>query len=228
MPMPDSFLLVRSCPGGRVPYDFHISRYPVTLTADGHPRIGTQDDALLYRTTWAAAARYCDLLSARNGLPPTYGDAPAGEADPDPASRAGALLRKSFRLPTPEEWDQAAHGWSGARTGDYFPLQKQHFRIPFVDYPTTEEQKALFENGYSRVEELIANSIGLQGMVAYAREWCGALPCRPGQPGPGIRWQEYATNYDNDIGYQTAPFEAAEHERLPFRIVLPCPRRQDA
>jgi formylglycine-generating enzyme required for sulfatase activity len=126
------------------------------------------------------------------------------------------------RLPTPREWEYAAHGWSNAKTGDYFSIQKRHFKIPFLDYPTTEEQQVLFEQGYSTVDQLIENPIGIHGMLGYAREWCTPIEKYKTEKRQGIKWEEYYTNYDNDIGYQTVTFKPQDQENIPFRVVLPC------
>lgn len=48
----------------------------------------------------------------------------------------------------------------------------------------------------------MANPLGLYGMLVYGREWfadCGSGAA----PKNGICcWEEYITNYNNDIGYQ--------------------------
>lgn len=221
MRLTDLFVLVRSCNDYSIPYDFYISRYPVALADNGQTRIGTGRDTQLYRAPRAAATRFCDHLSARNHLPLSYSGLEAHDGDLDGLPLDEALRQQSFRLPTPEEWNYAAHGWSGARTGDYFAIQKQLFRIPFRDYPVSAAQQTWFNQGYSRVDELVDNPIGLRGMNGYAREWCSPAPCRADAQVQGVRWEEYASNYDNDIGYQTTTFQAPDDAVLPFRVVLP-------
>lgn len=212
---------VRSCGLYHLPYDFYISKYPVAIAPDGQVRVGTPSDTTLCRVTWDLAARFCNGLSVDHGLTLAYGGDGHGcalQSLVEPAT----LLQESFRLPTPQEWTYAAHGWSGSRVGDYFSIQKANFKIPYLDYPTTDEQKLFFEQGYSRFDQLIGNHIGIYGMLAYAREWCAAAEPHRRQGRQGIKWEEYTTNYDNDIGYQTVTFDASDQDTLPFRVVLPC------
>ena len=219
----DLFVLVKSCDRYRLPYDFYISRYPVVINEKEEPEIGRGEEALLYRTTWESAVRFCNQLSTKNNLALTYGE----ESDDfmeNVVSAETLLTQPSYRLPTAEEWEFAAHGWSGAKTGDYFPLQKEQFKIPFLDYPTTEEQQRFFEHGYSTMDALTVNPIGIYGLLAYGREWCAPVQNWRNYMGQGVKWEEYYTNYNNDIGYQTTTFNRQNDETLPFRIVLPCPR----
>ena len=215
----DLFVIVRSCDKYNLPYDFYISKYPVVVS-NNEPRIGTSNDTNLYRTTWEAAINFCNNLSKNNNLSLAYNDN-ISESE-DEFIFSSTPTQQSFRLPTPREWEYAAHGWSNAKTGDYFSIQKRHFKIPFLDYPTSEEQKVLFEQGYSTVDQLIENHIGIHGMLGYAREWCTPIEKYKTEKRQGIKWGEYYTNYDNDIGYQTVTFKPQDQENIPFRVVLPC------
>ena len=223
MQVSKSFVLVRSCGsvGLDVAYDFLISRFPIAMAASGAAIVLAEPaHADLYRASWHQAASFCNLLSRAANLAPAY------QLDAD--GRAGLLVslqsltQSSFRLPTPREWYYAAHGWSGARTGDYFPIQRQHFRIPALDFPISDAERDLFEQGYSQAADLLANPIGIHGMLAYAREWCCPLEDDETPVHAFMRWEEYYTNYDNDIGYQPVMKHATDGERLPFRVVLPC------
>jgi formylglycine-generating enzyme required for sulfatase activity len=203
---------------------FLVSRYPVTqgdyvsLAEDRCPT--SEEDATLYRTTWVAAIRYCNGLSSFHHLPPAYGEDTGQLID-----RAGEPARElagvgGFRLPTRTEWEYAAHGWSGRKTGDYFAIHKQHYKVPGLDYPATELQRELHAHGYSRKEDMIANPLGLYGLLAYGREWfadCG----RGAAPSSSVcLWQEYYVNYNNDIGYQVTQLACGDSDKHPFRVVI--------
>ncbi|MEB3309983.1 MAG: SUMF1/EgtB/PvdO family nonheme iron enzyme [Snowella sp.] len=213
------FILVKSCDKYWLPYDFYISKYPVAIAENNQIKMGTSDDSNLYRTSWEPAAMFCNALSKQHHLSLAYSEE---NQKTENLISSDTVTQQSFRLATPREWDYAAHGWSGSKKGDYFPIQKKYFKIPFLDYPITEEQKLLFEQGYSTIDQLIENSIGIFGMLVYAREWCSPIESYDDKNQRGIKWQEYYTNYDNDIGYQTVTFTPHDQENLPFRIVLPC------
>jgi hypothetical protein len=214
------FTLVKSCDKHALPYDFYISSYPIAITIDRDALINDGTDLFLYRTTWLSAATFCNSLSSKNDLQFAYYKDSNGNIE-NPLAQERLML-PTFRLPTPREWTYAAHGWSTARTGDYFRIQKENLKIPFLDYPTTDEQQELFEQGYKRTSQLIINHIGIFGMLAYAREWCTPIESDSAHKENAIKWEEYYTNYDNNIGYQTVTFETQDQEQLPFRVVLPC------
>jgi formylglycine-generating enzyme required for sulfatase activity len=219
MRLQEFFTLVRSSEKYQLPYDFFISTYPLAVTGSGDVKFGDSSDSRLHRTTWEDATEFCNRLSRANNLLQTYGN------DPwvfDTAPNVENLTRPSFRLPTATEWEHAAHGWSGRRTGDYFPIMKQNFKVPFQDCPITGEQKRQYDEGYATIAELNPNHIGIYGMLVYAREWCTAFAVERTPERLAVRWEEYVTNYDNDIGYQTTPFDARADEVLPFRVVFPC------
>lgn len=213
------FTLIKSCNKYAIPYDFYISNYPVAIKAN-EVKIGDATDLDIYRTNWRSATIFCNQLSINNNLKTTYIEQSNGQIDS--LISVNTLTQESFRLPTPQEWEYAAHGWSGSKKGDYFQIQKKHFKIPFLDYPTTEKQQTLFAQGYSRTEDMIPNSIGIFGMLVYAHEWCDPMDNHNNLSGRIIKWEEYYVNYNNDIGYQTKTFDSTGEELLPFRVVLPC------
>jgi formylglycine-generating enzyme required for sulfatase activity len=212
----DYFVLIERC-DDLIPYDFYISRYPV-LPSGLHVGEGAEDTPL-FRASWPEAVAYCNNLSRRNRLEPAYDETTLAFRE-QPASPA-FLTNTGFRVPTQYEWEYAAKGWSGRRTGDYFEVLKQQRKVPYIDYPTTEQQKTWFESGYSTKAELPANQLGIHGLLVYAKEWCSETHPST-EPVPHVvRWDEYFTNYDNDIGYTTMTALAEAEAPFPFHLVLP-------
>jgi len=194
------FVLVRAF-DSPLPYDFYISKFPVALsTKSAWTELGKQTDSELYRATWLSAIRFCNRLSKKRRLPLAY------NRETGDFLNGVALAASGFRLPTALEWEYAAKGWSGSRKGGYVRIQQQHYKTPEHE-------------GYSRIEELLPNELGLHGMLVHAREWCHATE---NQKHSFIHWEEYFLNYDNDIGYQTTTQQVAPTERHVFRVVLPC------
>jgi len=194
-----SFVLVRAFDSA-LPYDFYISTFPVALsTKSAWIKLGKPTDSELYKATWLSAIRFCNRLSKKRRLPLTY------NGETGDFLNGVALASSGFRLPTALEWEYAAKGWSGARSGNYIRIQQQHYKTPE-------------HAGYSRIEELLPNALGLHGMLVYAREWCHPT----NQKHAFIHWEEYYLNYDNAIGYQTTTQQVAPTERHAFRVVLPC------
>jgi len=203
---------------------FFVSRYPVsngdcfTLTEKRSPT--PEDDRHLYRTTWLAAIQFCNRISAQHQLPPSYCEETGHLLDRARAPTNDLSSVGGFRLPTLKEWEYAAHGWSGGKTGAYFPIQKEHYKVPGVDYPTTEQQKELYEHGYSRKDEMIANPLGIYGMLAYGREWFADCGIGSAPKDGACYWEEYFTNYNNDIGYQVTSRTCGNTDEHAFRIVI--------
>lgn len=218
MDLSDDFMLIKQC-DPFLTYDFYISKYPIVLSpADSQPKLATPTDGTLYRTTWVEAARFCNQLSVRENLQAAH-DPETGLFITNPLTM-GADTPSGFRLPTPQEWDYAAKGWSGSRRGGYCALQKEQFKVPHLDYPTTPEQARAYESGYSTVQELIPNILGIYGMVVYAKEWCASPYGYPSDANLLAFWEEYYINYDV-ISHQTTTRVCTGNDRFPFRVVLP-------
>jgi formylglycine-generating enzyme required for sulfatase activity len=203
---------------------FFVSRYPVTqgdyiTLAEGRSPT-PEDDRRLYRTTWLAAIQFCNRFSAHHRLPQPYCEETGQLIDREQNPTNDLSSVGGFRLPTLKEWEYAAHGWSGSKTGSYFPIHKEHYKVPGLDYPTTDQQKELYEHGYSRKDEMVANSLGICGMLVYGREWfadCGVGSA----PRNGLcYWEEYFTNYNNDIGYQVTNRSCEDKDEHAFRVVI--------
>jgi len=203
---------------------FFASRYPVTrgdYIAIAQCRLPTpEDDRRLYRTTWLSAIKFCNRLSASHHLPHSYCEETGQLLDRamNPTNDLSSV--GGFRLPTMREWEYAAHGWSGSKTGSYFPIHKQHYKVPGLDYPTTEQQAELYEHGYSQKDEMVANPLGIYGMLVYGREWFADCGNGAAPKNSTCYWTEYFTNYNNDIGYQVTNRICADTDEHAFRIVI--------
>lgn len=126
---------------------------------------------------------------------------------------------RTCRLPTPNEWECAAKAWSGQRSGAYITWMQQHYKVPGLDDRITPDQIRTYREGYARIAELPPNEIGLCGLLGHAREWCAAAPGPQGDgAGQYLHWDEYFTNYDNAIGYQTRSHPAEAGQGLAFRL----------
>ena len=84
----------------------------------------------------------------------------------------------------------------------------------------TPQEIQTYQHGYSTKDELMANEIGIYGMLLHAREWCSLSVAADGQKSRVIHWDEYILNYDNDRGYCIATEPGAENARHSFRVVL--------
>ncbi len=210
MQINDYFVLIKSS-DYFIPYDFYISKFPVTINLDKIPaNLGSLNDFWLYKSTWLNATKFCNLVSERSGLPIAHD------------TETGNFIKSSgFRLPTPQEWEYAAKGWSGSRKGNYTEIQKQHYKVPGIDYPNTPKQILTYEDGYSKINELIPNELGIHGMLVYSKEWCCAREQYENHINQFIHWEEYILNYDNAIGYRTTTRNGANNDVHVFRIVLP-------
>ena len=199
--------------------DFLISRFPVSekeFAELSGGAGGAEGRAAL--TGWQEAARYCNLLSRREGLPPAYDELSGWLLDAGGDAADYAFQAAGYRLPTKEEWDFAACGaLDGRRTGAYLPLLRELF-IP-VDFGATPPSP--MPELPREFEKMPRNPAGLAGMLGNVVEWCGE-DC-PGREGPKNRacgWAEYITNYNNDLGLQVEPVHVRPGRLLPFRVAL--------
>lgn len=223
MNLTDEMVLIKKI-DATITSDFYIAKYPVTQKEHANVfslEIGEHDDQALQRTTWIDAIKYCNRLSQKNNLPVSYSEETGELIDSNGDTARDMASVKGFRLPTIKEWEYAAMGWSENKTGRYIEIQKKYYRVPFLDYPTTEKEKELFHRGYSNIDELVINTIGIFGMLVYASEWYSACESYNGIKNKMCRWEEYITNYNNDIGYTVSPKFCEDTDSYPFRIVAP-------
>lgn len=220
MPASDAFELVPRQPRG-LAYDLRVARFPVAVDAAGLPLLPDRpQDLPLLRCTWVEAARCCNALARAHGLPPAHDeDSGAFLAGDDPAA---FLRRPALRLPTPQEWTAAATAWRAGAGDGHLATMRRLYRVPGLDFPTSADQQRCHERGYERGGELVANAVGIHGLLVYAREWCCPCERHAAPAGRLMRWEEYITNYDNAYSHQTRDVEAGAGERWPFRVVGGC------
>jgi len=128
------------------------------------PRFATSPDNPQVAVSWYDAARYCNWLSERAGLPrnqwayPEFIDADLGiELPPDYLHRTG------FRLPTEAEWEYAAR--AGTTTSRHFGNDEEPLPLyAWYDGNTNRERT-------HPVAQLLPNQWGLFDMLGNVWEW---------------------------------------------------------
>jgi formylglycine-generating enzyme required for sulfatase activity len=130
-------------------------------------------DCPINSLTWYLAARYCNWLSARDGLPPDqfcYSDE-AGFA-PGLVPKKGYLSLAGYRLPTEPEWEYACR--AGARSTRYFG-DSEKLLEHYARYSNTTAREALRNRGILRFHEVGAlkpNDFGLFDCLGNCDELC--------------------------------------------------------
>ncbi len=174
-----------------IPSEFLISPYPITV----NQFTGRGSTKQAQRATWTEAIRFCNRLSKRRKLPLAYDES------------TGLLIdKRGVRLPTSDEWEYAAKGWSEQKTGVYLKILEQTYAFCDVD-------RERYFHGISELAKLEANTIGLYGMLGNAHEWCS-------EPNTLCHWDDYFANYDNAISYQVKTSICRDTDVYGFRIVL--------
>lgn len=106
---------------------------------------------------WEGAARFCNALSAKEGLEPCY-------SSPDGGSHwIGDFSKDGYRLPTEAEWEFAAKGGTLGK-GSKYPGGDNLDAIAWT--PWNSDVKA------HPVGLLLPNELGIYDMAGNAWEWC--------------------------------------------------------
>lgn len=208
--------------------DYLVSRYPVSeleyARLVGSSPDGEASPNHAQRATWAEAIRFCNLLSREHGLPPAYDEASyvAVDATGQPIEdvlethgfRLAAERLTGFRLASCAEWECAAMGIAPNAVGFYLEILARIYYIWGMD-PASREPP---EN--PKLCELVANPIGLYGMLENTEEWCSSNNAHDWSRNVVSFWRYYFTNYNNDISYSVQSTVRAEPEVRRFRVVV--------
>ncbi|MFE7552560.1 formylglycine-generating enzyme family protein [Streptomyces gardneri] len=107
--------------------------------------------------SWGDAVRFCNALSALEGLTPAY-RIPDGGPDGDPGGAEWDRAADGYRLPTEAEWEHACR--AGTTEARYGPLDE-------IAWHRGNSGERLHETGARR-----PNAWGLHDMLGNVWEWC--------------------------------------------------------
>jgi len=240
-------LILLEKPQGRLAYrlhvesDFMISRYPVSVVefdrllnpGAGEEAGSVEHDGCRFakRATWMEAVRYCNLLSLENGLAPAYDEDSGAMID-----ETGAVIEeelrvqgfrfptcrvKGFRLPTATEWEYAAEALFGTKGGFYLDILHKTHELPMYGSGSWE----IHDHGLVELDKLELNAFGLYGMLGNAHEWYSdnksyPMPLPEGMKNKMVYWEDYITNYNNDISFMVKTRSCGDSDATRFRVAL--------
>ncbi len=230
--MKNVMILNRCHPNGPLS-NFLIAKYPVSIgefreVIDG-AIASSEEERYMKKATWTEAIRYCNLLNRKTDHPPAYDESTGLLIDQDGIpleefydNRAGVKRFpvwkvRGFRLPTSEEWEYAAAGKGLVKSDLHLFILAKTFKPMDVDYKA-------YQDGCSELASMVVNPIGVFGMLGNPREWYSDNDIRGLRDESGIRnkqcsWDEYYTNYNNDISYSLSRRIFSDADRCGFRIV---------
>jgi formylglycine-generating enzyme required for sulfatase activity len=123
--------------------------------------------------SWDDAIRFCNWLSAAEGLPPAYDDGSGALLDEKGAPTSDVSRVKGYRLPTEAEWEYAARdGGTKVRFGNGRDVARSSeiaFDAGAGDFPYLEKGRG--SGRTSPVGGYLPNRLGLYGMSGNAWEW---------------------------------------------------------
>jgi formylglycine-generating enzyme required for sulfatase activity len=184
---------------------------------------------------WQDAARYCNWLSAQDGLPPAYGERGTNVVAVSP-------MTTGYRLPSEAEWaycarSDAAGGLLKYPWGEGFPPKEKHGNygdqsaVDLVAFPIKG-----YTDGYPATAppgSFAANRLGLFDMGGNVAEWChdvyriysftpGKEVTDPLGPGEGSLWSIRGSSYKSahirDLRFAFRNYDKEPNPDVGFRI----------
>lgn len=219
--------------GRNICSNFFVSQYPVTAKQHSEITGGVSDEKdrmIKKRATWLEAIKFCNLLNRLEGFPPSYDENTGclidenGEYIPPELDVMGFRFRpykvKGFRLPTSDEWEYAAKGWTPVKKCDCY------YRILENSFIWSGYNSDIFMNGKSAIETMEVNPAGLYGILGNAHEWYSDNHATSISETPPEEfrnklcyWDEYYCR-DDSIAYQMSRKVCDDAEMFGFRVVI--------
>jgi len=192
----------------------------VQLTDEQRDR-SREPDCPIMRLPWDHAARYCNWLSEKEGLPKCYVEKEKGRME----KANDCLTLPGYRLPTEAEWEWSS--LAGAETGRYFGRASE-----LLDKYAWHHANA--GNGSHAVGGKKPNDFGLFDVYGNAWEWCHDVYRRylpggkPGEEYPDQRVCRGGANYGSPPWYLRSPFRywferSQQDYDIGFRVARTCP-----
>lgn len=219
--------------GKNICSDFFASQYPVTVKQyrEITEMVSDEKDRLIKKqATWMEAIRFCNLLNKSEGFPPSYDEETGwlidenGEYISPELDVMGFRFRpykvKGFRLPTSDEWEYAAKGWTPEKKCDCY------YRILENSFVWSGYNQDIFLNGKTALETVEVNPAGLYGILGNSHEWYSDNHAPdPYQTRPEefrnklCYWDEYICR-DDSYAYQVSKKTCEKSDIFGFRVVI--------
>jgi len=200
--------------------DLRKSSPNVQLTPEQQARSPDLDCPIM-RLPWDLAARYCNWLSEKEGLPKCYVENKQGHME----EAKDCLTLTGYRLPTEAEWEWSS--LAGAETGRYYGRASE-----LLDKYAWHHDNA--GNRSHPVARKKPNDFGLFDVYGNAWEWCHDVYRRylpdgkPGEEYPDQRVCRGGSNYGSPPWYLRSPFRywferSQQDYDIGFRVARTCP-----